>query len=1185
MREQINRLAKGIIEYEQSELIIPKEVVQTFSAGTAGAGELYFYREDMRELKGVIHSTNPRVVLLDEIFYGRECRVGYRVEAKAALEQVEIVGAFILATNCGEVTVPYRFTLMPERAATQKLLTLDEFTELARTDKLEALQLFSSSSFVYMPFMQQLRMRTLYDGLLSRGNHLLALEEFLTGCGAKEEVRIRVDETERNYHGINESIEDSFIIEKATWGTVRIELSCEGAFITLPVTSLTEEDFQDNIVKVRFRIKRESLHRGMNHGVIRISHIRGIHEIPITADGARTEASVNHGYMKDYTRFVRTAAAYLALDGQTELPDRESRLNGLLGEMDMILNRLRGGSHAPDQLELYHAAVQMALGRRQQAGILLEDLHDRVCENRSEELGNYCFYLYLRTEMDDDDDRRRRLVILLNKFYTETSEKDTLLWLLLRVDPILIENPMLAMSKLKERFEAGSRNPLLLIEGAKRLLENPEMLTAIDRYSSQLLWTGVRYGLTGTVLSQLTGRLATTGKNWNYALFHILKKFYADAPTTECLEGICSLLIKGEKKGKEAFIWYEKGVEQDIRLTRLYEYYLYALPEDYHRRLPRMVLMYFSYNHALNRRAQEALYANVLAYCRDDESLMEAYREQIEAFALEQMFQGVMDDRLSEIYRYAIYPEMVDEKTARVLPRLLMAKRISCDNPQISQLVLCYEELEDEQIVPLTDGKVYVPVYTENCLILLQDIYGNRYASLPYVMTDFFSDEELLAACIEKNPDYDMLSIRTCSRIMNGVPSGKITGELLLSVLRREHLRPLFVQKLQSGVIAGCRDSDETESNLYLLSLDPKLMTRQEQITVIETLIRKESYRDAYAWLTTWGHEGVAPEYLLALCRRMVRDKGFEPDARLLSLCADCLKAEQYDPYVMEYLCRFFNGSCSQMKALLMQVTEQEKNVFDLPERLLGQMLFTGWHEGLDEVFFAYVSKGTADEMLVRAYLVTKCFLYFTEDEAVTEDVFAYLEQMIMSRDVANGMPNVCLMALSKHYSTKESLSERQKEICREMVAELYRQDYVFAYYQKLSEMIALPGGISGKLIIEYRGKKNSRIKLRMRVSACGEEVTEELIPHVYEGYYVKAVTVFVGETVDYEIYDSEKGDAPVKSGRIMKSCVINKEDKSRESQLNQILAELSGDRDDLYRCLEQYGAEDTLSKQLFTIR
>ncbi len=1185
MREQINRLAKGIMEHERSALVIPKEVVQTFSAGTAGAGELYFYREDMRELKGVIHSTNPRVIVLEEIFYGRECRVGYRVEAKAAMEPVEIAGAFVLVTSCGEVTVPYRFTLMPERAATQQQISLDEFAMLAQTDKLEALQLFSSSSFVYMPFMQQLRMRTLYDGLLSRGNHLLALEEFLTGCGVKEEVRIRVDETKRTYHGINESIEDSFTIEKNTWGTLRIELFVDGGFVTLPVTSLTEEDFQDNCVKVRFQVNKEALHRGMNHGVIRISHIRGTYEIPITADSARTDASVNHGYMRDYTRFVRTAARYLALEGRTDVAECQSKVGALLSEMDVLLNRLRGGSHSPDQLELYHAAVQMALGRRQQAGILLEDLHDRVCENRSEELGNYCFYLYLRTEMDNDEERRRRLIILLNKFYTETSEKDVLLWLLLRLDPILLENPMLAMSKLKERFEEGSRNPMLLIEGAKRLLTNPEMLTAIDRYSRQLLWTCVRYGLTGNVLSQLAGRLATAGKYWNDAMFQILKSFYASTPTTECLEGICSLLIKGEKKGKEAFVWYEKGVEQDIRLTRLYEYYLYALPEDYHRRLPRMVLMYFSYNHALNRRAQEALYANVLTYCRDDESLMEAYREQIEAFALDQMFQGVMDDRLGEIYRYAIYPEMVDEKTARVLPRLLMAKRIACDNPQISQLVLCYEELEDEQIVPLTDGKVYVPIYTENCLILQQDIYGNRYASLPYVMTDFFSDETLLAACMEKNPDYDMLSIRTCSQIMNGASDGRITGELLLSVLHREHLRPLFVQKLQSGVIAGCREAEDMESNLYLLSLNPELMTRQEQITVIETLVRKESYRDAYAWLTTWGHEGVSPEYLLTLCRRMVRDKSFEPDVRLLNLCADCLRAKQYDVYVMEYLCRFFNGSCEQMKELLELVAAQEKNVFDLPERLLGQMLFAGWHDGLNEVFFAYVGKGTADEMLVRAYLVTKCFLYFTEDEAVAEDVFAYLEQLIMSRDVANGMPNVCLMALSKHYSTKETLSDRQKELCKEIVEELYRQNYLFAYYQKLAEVISLPGGVSGKLLIEYRGKKNSRIRLRMRISSCGEEVTEELIPHIYEGYYVKAVTVFVGETVDYEIYDSEKGDAPVKSGRIMKSCVIDKEDGSRESQLNQILAAISGDRGALGDCLERYGAEDTLSRQLFTIR
>lgn len=1182
MREQINRLAKGIMEYEKSPLVVPKEVVQTFPAGATGAGELYFYREDMRELKGVIYSTNPRVVVLEESFYGRECKVGYRIEASVGLEPVEIAGEFILVTSCGEVSVPYRFTLIPESAATQHTVTLDEFVALAQTDKHEAVQLFSSSSFVYMPFMQQLRMRTLYDGLLSRGNHLLALEEFLTGCGAKEEVRIRVDETEKNYRGINESIEDSFIIEKNTWGTLRIELSAEGGFITLPVTSLTEEDFRDNMAKVRFTVDKEALHRGVNHGEIRIRHIRGTYTIPVTADGVRTGNTVNHGYMTEYAQFVRKAARYLALE---DCADAEQEKYRILCELDAMLNRLRGGSAASDQLELYHAAVQMALGRNQQAGILLEDLHERVCAARSEELGNYCFYLYLRTVMDGDAERRRSLILLLNKFYTETSERDVLLWLLIRLDPILRENPLMVMSRLRDRFEEGSRNPFLLIEGAKRLAIAPEMLNAIDRYSRQLLWTCVRYGLANRILSQLAGRLATAGKHWNESLFRILEGFYVAAPTAECLEGICSQLIKGERKGKEAFRWYEMGVEQDIRLTRLYEYYLYALPEDYNRRLPRMVLMYFSYHHALNRRAQEALYANILAYCRDDEALMESYREQIEAFALDQMFQGVMDDRLSEIYRYAIYPEMIDEKTARVLPRLLLAKRISCDNPEISQLVLCYEELEDEQIVPLTDGKVYVPVYTDNCLILQQDIYGNRYASLPYVMTDFFRDEDLLAACMEKTTDYDMMSIRTCSRLMSGASDGRITGELLLSVLRREHLRPLYVQKLQAGVIAGCCESDDADSSLYLLSLDPKLMSRREQIAVTETLIRKENYRDAYAWITTWGHEGVAPESLLALCCRMVRDKSFEPDRRLLSLCAECVRNEQYDAFVLEYLCRFYNGDSARMQNLLALMTAQERGVYDLPERLLGQMLFSRYDKGLDEVFFAYANGNTADETLVRAYLVTKCFLYFTVDEPVTEEVFAYLEQLIMSRDVGNGMPNVCLMALSRYYSTKEDLSARQTELCEAMVLELYRQGYIFEYYQKLARIVQLPGGLATKLIIEYRGGKNSRIRLRMRISSRGEEVTEELIPHVYEGYYVKAVTVFVGETVDYEIYDSEKGDAPVKNGRVIKSAVINEEDGSRESQLNQILAAMTGDREKLGRLLERYGAEDTLSRQLFTIR
>ncbi|MBQ8814831.1 MAG: hypothetical protein IJZ85_10110 [Lachnospiraceae bacterium] len=1187
MREQINRLAKGIMEYEQAQLVIPKEISKTISGGVPYTGELRICREDMRELKGVIYSTDPRVIVNEESFCGKDCRVGYRVEAATALEPVTLTGEFTLVTGCGEAAIPYTFVMMPDSETVEPMETLEEFAALAEADPLAALQAFNSPAFIRMPFMQQLKLRTLYDGLRFRGNQLIAMEEFLVGCGAKEEVHIRADETEKTYRGINESIEDSIIIEKNTWGTVRIELSAEGGFITLPVTLLTEEDFVDGQAKVRFKVEREAMHRGVNRGAIRIKNIRRSFAIPVAADCARTaEKVLNHSYMTEYGRFVRLAVQYMALEGRTDMvSDGEKKLQLILHQLDTALTRLRGGKNSPDQLELYHAAVQLTLGRRQQAGILLEDLHDRVCEARTEELGNYCFYLYLRAVIDDDQNRHKQLVLLLNKFYEESADKDMLLWLLLRTDKVLKDNPSMAMAKLRDRFERGSRNPFLLVEGIKLLADAPHMLENMDDYFRQLLWTGVRYGVMNTALSQVAGRAATMGKHWSESLFRILEGFYAEYPCEECLEGICSLLIKGEKKGERAFYWYEKGVEEDVRLTRLYEYYLYALPEDYDRKLPQIVLMYFSYHHALNRRAQEALYANLLTYCREDEALMESYREQIESFALDQMFQGVMDDRLSEIYRYAIYPEMVDEKTAKVLPRLLLAKRITCDNPEIAQLVLCYEELEDEQIVPLSGGRVYVPVYTDNCLILQQDIYGNRYASLPCVMTDFFEDEQLLEACMEKNQDSDMLSIRTCSRIMSGADDGRITGEKLLSVLRRDQLRPLYVQKLQSKVIAGCCEDDETDSSLYLLSLNPKLMTRAEQIAVTETFIRRGNYRDAYHWVQSWGHEGIASEWLMLLCQNTIQEKSFAPSKRLLNLSVICMADGGFSPSVLEYLCCYYNGSSKQMQHFLKLGREHECNVYDLPERLLGQMLFSGWSENLDEVFFDYAEGNVADEVLVRAYLVTKSFLYFTADVPVMADVFAYLEKLIGSREVHNGMPNVCLMALTKYYSTLDDLNGKQIELCREMVNELYRQGLMFAYYQNLARFIRLPGSLSGKLIIEYRGSKQSSVKLCMRISARDEEKIEEMVPHMYEGYFVKAATVFVGETVDYEIYDSEKGDAPVKSGRMTKSCLVNEDDGSRGSQLNQILVELNGDRETLRRKLERYGAEDTLARQLFTIR
>ena len=48
------------------------------------------------------------------------------------------------------------------------------------------------------------------------------------------------------------------------------------------------------------------------------------------------------------------------------------------------------------------------------------------------------------------------------------------------------------------------------------------------------------------------------------------------------------------------FGWYEKGVESHLRITNLYEYYMASTDMDSVTELPKVILMYFSFQNNLD---------------------------------------------------------------------------------------------------------------------------------------------------------------------------------------------------------------------------------------------------------------------------------------------------------------------------------------------------------------------------------------------------------------------------------------------------------------------------------------------------------------------------------------------------------------------------------------------------------
>ena len=69
-------------------------------------------------------------------------------------------------------------------------------------------------------------------------------------------------------------------------------------------------------------------------------------------------------------------------------------------------------------------------------------------------------------------------------------------------------------------------------------------------------------------------------KGYSKTAFSILKEYYEKMQDNETLQAICVLLMKGNRTDKDSFLWYSLGVEQELRITKLYEYYMMSLPKS-----------------------------------------------------------------------------------------------------------------------------------------------------------------------------------------------------------------------------------------------------------------------------------------------------------------------------------------------------------------------------------------------------------------------------------------------------------------------------------------------------------------------------------------------------------------------------------------------------------------------------
>ena len=763
MRERINRLAKGIIDSEVPVIkVTPKETTDVVRSGGATRRELVVTSENNLHIKGLAYSSNFRVRLLNGAFGGTYNHLVYEVNTSFLEDGDVIKGAFYLVTNGGEREVPYSFRveLSTSGKALSDLKTAEDFAATAKNDYETALRLFEYRDFYEAPFMKDLHVRALYGGLKGRPDRKKELEEFLTGLGVKEPVKLSADESEWRFDEPAGVIEECITVTRSCWGYVSLEVTADCDFIEIPVRNIGDQDFTDDICEIVYRIHPGRMHQGLNQGRIIITGIEERFVVPVTAMvNPGGGISAEDAYTKE------AVAAYLHLRLQKEAGEYEEAVllvpadtdegdvphNRMLRALDEI-EEMKGQLEA---IKLLRAEIYLSDGRESQAALLMDECREKILAERQEKLELYCYYQYLRLILQPDEYQKESLVRLLRKYLEENPDLHNLFLILLKLDRRMSENPGGALSMMRRQFEAGMRSPFLYLHACRLLSEEPDLIRSIGPFELQVLSFGARYGAAGKEFALAAARLTLTSRHFNRLHYRALGRLYEKYPEKEILEAVCSILIRGESRSAESFKWYEKGIKEGISLTRLYEYYLYALPKDYRYLLPKEVLLYFSYGGSeLDRHSRALLYKNVLVYLKESDPLYEAYERDIEKFATEQLFESRIGSNLAVIYEHMIYKDVIDLPMAKVLPSILRSYRVECKNVKMKYVIVCYEELQEEDAFLLDDGVAYVPLFSEHSILLFQDAFGNRYSTVPYEKTPVMDKPDLEARCFELYPDH-----------------------------------------------------------------------------------------------------------------------------------------------------------------------------------------------------------------------------------------------------------------------------------------------------------------------------------------------------------------------------------------------------------------------------------------------
>lgn len=1154
-------------------------IEMTFDKDEKRRGTFQIVNHADTDMEGYILSNHMRMQCLTPIFRGNSAEITYCFDS-TGMEPGDVVkGEFQVISNKGEYTLDFEVTKEKRYlySTMGNIRNLFHFANLAKTNWEEAVQLYYSAGFVEILEGNDRQYRGVYRGLSAQPGNAQNVDEFLVAVKKKSRITYETDCKEIVVQNPTETVMKEIEIRKDGWGHVAMELTLKGDFIAAEKTKYTEDDFLGNVCRIPLYIEPASLHQGKNYGKVEITTMGQTIEICVTAENGFISVEENRLYQWQQLN-ARVTREYIRfrlgkIDTQVWIANTAPLVDKMGGSRDenIIAN-------------LYQAQLLLAEERTQDAEWVLDKVEEWMSEDKQlPEV--YGYFLYLTTLLNKDEAYTDKVAHKVKKMFHREQDNYRLAWVMLYLQENLFFHPDKRWDFLEERFDRGANSPILYTEALQLLWEQPSLIMKLEEYEINLLRFAARYDALNEEIAERIIFLSSREKEFDFRIYGILKYCYTKCKTKEMVQAICAYLMKGNCIGKEYFTWYELAVQQEIRLTRLYEYYMMSIDLSYRGELPKMVMMYFAYQNSLDYERMAFLYANVWEHRGMFPEIALSYTEHLEDFVREQIAAGRINEHLIKLYKRILVPAVMDVKFANDAAPMIFMHEIRVEDSKVRNVIIVHEHMWEEKKYPVENGKAYAPVYSSAYKVLFEDAYGNRIVPQDFLKpVPVLFQEELFKTVLPMIQEQTGPVLYYCEDRKNYI---NITAENVYSyarLLRSEEITTTYQNQILVALIQFYFEKDYIrELDELLPEAEPKVLEAGVRADIIHILVARGMYDVAFEWICTYGAEHVESKIILRLCSRLLERRDFEEEENMLALCAYSYRQNRYDENILSYMVSYFEGSIRELKGLLRNCDGFNLDTYALLERLLVQALFAGVYIGEKmRIYEEYVRKGGNLE-IEKAFLTRCAYDYFVEDCITDPRVFRRMEALLCDGEKLN---RVCRLAVLKNASGIDE-DNWNTELLRHLLSGEIAMGNYFPFFRVFAKRIkeALP--FTDRTFVEYKGSPDSKVIIHYAIERedGGEtEYRKEEMRNLYGGIFVKNFILFCGENVQYYITE-QSGNKQ----QLTQSSVLQRgEDEAeignwRFSLLNEaVLCREMKDYDSCGQILSDYIKKDFMVREIF---